>query len=536
MADRSGPAEDLKYAINFNVKDHAKLGGQFGVVNGNVHIYDVGPSASPAEKFAKALNLLDGNIPRRAEELIREAAEAGYRSHKVAYYWSLSILSARSFDHLGQDEFSSLQACSAMVDPYHRDGWLEALNVITHFVNCLTQQERVGGPPADEFDQVISEYDALQDKHRDEIRRHLDLIMTGALQDRLDARFAEEVKQHRMGGNREQRAWKFFAPIPCPPQRAVLTAPAFSLGRQVAAVTGGAISAVALLMVWIIAVLHQPLLVLVSVAGTAGGGYLLATRGRSWLVRKEQLAVDAARHGEPTAAGRYTLPPPPEDEEEDFTWGETDAADDKKTNELKQQDVFRAAVSLYVDLRFAGENPDGANGRRDWEAATHGLRQALAAGICRRYAAPDRSLGSVTWLINWYATRARKQWDNETLRAHRDELLATTGQGMTALGGVALTAGLVCGVVGALLVSPGAGLVALLICAGRLAGSWSAADSTCTSFSSTSTRRSRRWPTLGTSTKRPLSTAGPRCWRTARLTRRWRAGWTTTSSTSRTWP
>ena len=65
------------------------------------------------------------------------------------------------------------------------------------------------------FDVVLVPFpyvDRLAEKRREEIRRHLDLITTGALQDRLDARYAAEIRQQRMTGNRTNRAWKFFEP------------------------------------------------------------------------------------------------------------------------------------------------------------------------------------------------------------------------------------------------------------------------------------------------------------------------------------
>ena len=192
------------------VKDNVLADSQVGVLNGDVHIYDVGPSASPQERFAKALNFLDGNMPRHAQKLIKEAVEGGYRSNQVAYYWALSVLSGRSFDYLGGQEFAALRSCFALVSSHNQDDWLGALDVVRQFINFLIRQERLGDMEDTEFDLAIASYDALQEKRRGEIRRHLDLIMTGALQDRLDVKYAAEVKRLRMAGDRVNRAWKFF--------------------------------------------------------------------------------------------------------------------------------------------------------------------------------------------------------------------------------------------------------------------------------------------------------------------------------------
>ena len=64
---------------------------------------------------------------------------------------------------------------------------------------------RYGRLDGAELTQVFLAYDALDGKRREEIRRHLDLMMTGTLQDRMEARYAEEVKSLRMDGEREAR-------------------------------------------------------------------------------------------------------------------------------------------------------------------------------------------------------------------------------------------------------------------------------------------------------------------------------------------
>jgi hypothetical protein len=118
------------------------------------------------------------------------------------------------------------------------DDWLEALGVVTQFINCLIRQEQFGGLEDAEFDLVIVSYDGLHADRREEIRRHLDLIMTGALQDRMEVKYAAEIRQRRMEGSRTDRAWKFFEPAPAacgfwPPARSTfMSSGATSTGRS----------------------------------------------------------------------------------------------------------------------------------------------------------------------------------------------------------------------------------------------------------------------------------------------------------------
>jgi hypothetical protein len=461
-----GKQSTSENSINFNQNDKANIGGQFGVVNGNVHIYDVPASATPEQRFKTALNLLNGNMPRRAEELIRKAVEAGYTSHEVAYYWALSVLSGRSFDHLGQDEFIALQGCSALVNPQHPDQWLNALSVITKFINCLIRQESSGDLNDEEFDLVIREYDGLQDERREEIRRHLDLIMTGALQDRVDAKYAEEVKERRMAGYRKERAWKFFQAIPTSPGAATLSEPQLGAGARAVAVAGATVVVAMLSITFSVALFTRPLPALLFAGGTGGGGYLLALKARSWLVFRERATADRARHGEPAKRTRYALTPPPEadDEDDEYTWGDDDKADDEQRKKLQRRRHFREFIKPYIDACFADENPDGATKRKEWKKDTEGLRSTLAADILRRYSRSDLFVRELRWLVTWHATRAKELWDNGTLRAYRDDLQAARPSDTPVFFGALLMAiGLISGTAALLSVNHRLGLGLLMV-------------------------------------------------------------------------
>ena len=87
---RRGPGDGGPANIRFDNKD-AKIGLLAGVIVGDVHNnnYTVKESAPPAERFETALRLLDGNMARRASEVIQEVVENGFRSNRVAYYWTL---------------------------------------------------------------------------------------------------------------------------------------------------------------------------------------------------------------------------------------------------------------------------------------------------------------------------------------------------------------------------------------------------------------------------------------------------------------
>jgi pimeloyl-ACP methyl ester carboxylesterase len=440
--------------VNYNLGGQARIQGSnlFGVVYGDVRVYSDDVSAPPEQRFATALNLLNGNLARRAEKLIGQVVEQGYRDNRVLYYWALAVLSGRSFDHLSQDEFATLRSCNTMSDSGAGDAWLAALQVIMMVINCLIQQEGYFVKDED-FDRVIAAYDRLEQDRREEIRRHLDLIMTGALQDRLDAKYAAEAGRLRMEGNRAGRAWKFFQADPEPPREPELAEPRAGGATKVAAGFGAVLAGGALLLLLIAAVGHDPLLGLIFAAGVGGGGYLLATVGRRRMVARERIAADDIRHGERPLPSRYRLVAPsaggaPAD---NFVYGHSDRADWEHRGKLLREAQFRAAVPERVEARFIGQNIDGAKNRTDWRNATQGLRTALAAEILDRYAAPDMAVNRLDWLVTWHARQAREQWQKGELRAHRDALRAAApAGGLVPLGVTAVAGGLICGAIAAL--------------------------------------------------------------------------------------
>jgi hypothetical protein len=434
----------------------------------NYNDYKMDPAASPAERFAKALKLLAGKMPREAEKIIGEVVRDGHQSNEVAYYWALSVLSGRFFDDLGQEHFFVLNKCSAMVDTNRRDGWMEALRVVTRFVGCLMYEVRRGQLDGANLTQVFLEYDALDGKRREEIRRHLDLMMTGALQDRMEAKYAAEVKNLRMDGEREERAWKFFEPDPCPPILIQLPEPRMNATRRVAALAGVIMAGGAQLAAFCFTVATKPILALLLAVGLGGGGWLIATRGRSWLVRKGRLAADASLHGEPVTGRRYAPPlPGPEDYTDPYKYGKSDDADIRHRREKRRLETHRSFAGLWVDLRFIDHDPDGADNRREWDEETRGLRATLASHVRRHYVRPDQGLGEVDWLIKWHANRAKERWEEGTLRTHRDEL--RSGRVMDgwlfAAGVLAAVAGFICGAVGLFETDSGAGAWLILLTA-----------------------------------------------------------------------
>ncbi|WP_131735513.1 hypothetical protein [Actinomadura roseirufa] len=452
---RSGGAKDgdANEGVTIGAHDQARVGGMFGVLNGDVHIYDVAEGATGEQRFTTALNLLAGHMPRRAEELIVRAVEQGYFSNKVAYYWALAVLSDRTFDHLDQDEFSALRQLSEIVDPEIQDEWLSGLNVITRLINCLIRQQQLGSIEDEELDATIHDYQSLPKERREEFDRHLDQLKAGAIQDRLDTKNIDEVRRLRLDGDRGDRAYKFFLPTPRKPVARTLEEPPDSVTSMRVAQVGGGVAAAAQLTVVFTVMVAHPMLALLCAVGVAGGGYLLATSGRAYLVARGRAAAADRRHGRPRPASRLTIEsssrPEPGEPEDRFLWGDDYEADRKHRAELTRKEKFRKSVRPFVKLCFDLETFAGSNHRRRWEEDTEELRSRLETDILQRYAGSDAYVGELDWLITWRVKQARELWEKgEPIDLYPSP--AEPSDSLSLVAAFALGTGIVCGLAGML--------------------------------------------------------------------------------------
>ncbi|MEV8437469.1 hypothetical protein AB0425_08870 [Actinosynnema sp. NPDC051121] len=197
---------------------------QVGVVNGGAvfhgdsTVYQLTKDDPPERKYEVARNHLAGGLPRIAEGLMVEVVRAGLLSTEVAYHYALATLSERSINQLGSAQFEQIRTASNIADRGPRDAWCVALDVIRDLMTCVTAQEHEREPDREALDNVLARFKRLDKGRREEITRHLGMIIGGAMQDRLDRENSEAVAEARVSGNRSERAWKFFEATPAEPR------------------------------------------------------------------------------------------------------------------------------------------------------------------------------------------------------------------------------------------------------------------------------------------------------------------------------
>jgi hypothetical protein len=463
-------------------RDQSTVGMQAGVVFGDVHLYDVPEGESPRGKYRVALNCLSGNMPRRAEQLIQEVVEKEYVADReagvtpchVAYHWALAVLSGRSFDHLSPENLACVQRASQLAVTDDRDAWWKPFTVVFQLVTCLIHQEKIGSADPEAFGIVLQGYHDLHIERRDEIRSHLDMILTGGIQDQLDAIYAKEVRERRTDNDRRNRVPKFFMATPEPPRRKEIPVPRLGAADWTAAVGGSLIALLGLVWAftlmwgrhWIAVASVTAILILAC--------YAIDRCGLSWLAAQGRLADRRRDRGLHQGSIRYSAAgpePPPRLPAE----GEEDETDEDRKDRLKRRQ-FRSQLRMHVEYSFGDKAPDQVRKRDRWRKDTVWIRKALIARILSLYDDPPTEPGGTDWIVDMCARSTRKKWDHGQLFDDDDENLSPSSADgfLFAAGVVAAAAAIIVALVDSFQASIGWSVAILalwILGAGLIAGS-----------------------------------------------------------------
>ncbi|WP_208636084.1 hypothetical protein [Amycolatopsis thailandensis] len=276
--------------------------------------------------------------------------------------------------------------------------WRSALDVVSDLVTCVWGQQIGSTFDPQAMKVALKNFGDLPPQRQREITRHLNMILSGAVQDSLDVVYAKTVAEDRLAQNRAGRAWKFFEPDPAPPRiRKIVPTPA-GAGAWVKLVSGvfalllGLFSAVG---GFVDGSVTLGLLGLLSV-GT--GGFGAFRWGLELEVAKRRLASKNREYGIPPQIVQPISP---------GHWVST---------------RFVERIHQLVDLSFAEARP---HIRGNWDTETFGIRQYLKTRFVALYGNAQVEPDSVLWLMRWHVRQVADQWRAGTLFAYRDSMRPT---------------------------------------------------------------------------------------------------------------
>jgi hypothetical protein len=362
------------------------VAAQIGVVHGDQYFYVA--QDTPEEKYRVGRNYLDAHAQQRAEELIREAFMSGYQTIEVAYYWSLAILSGRPFDHLKDDDLDRLGCAFQLIDDSENDRWRQPLTVVRRLFDCIAWRNARTASEDAEFKEAMHEFDLLPRERREEIRRHLEMILDGEMQDQFDAQSAQEITVERLSNNRRERAWKYFEPDPTLPRQRQ-PRPASVAPRYWATVAGGTVLTSAALSQLVPLAVRGGMLSAAGALVFCGLGVGLVA-GQRW----ERLSRENRRR-----AGQAERAAIPDD-----------------AGEMGQREapfLQRVKETIDTEFRYVIQPTDNAAARA-WNKATKGIRNALARELADTYG-DQADLNSIKWLMRWYARDTLQKWKKHAL-------------------------------------------------------------------------------------------------------------------------
>ncbi|MEU6350587.1 hypothetical protein ABZ896_14810 [Streptomyces sp. NPDC047072] len=415
----------------FNAMAGSWVGAQIGVVHGDV--YQPGSQAPPEELFRFGVRELGSNNRLSALRFLEKAFEAE-RTPEHAYYLMLAILSDRPYELLGEKHMELLRQAAAFADAPDEpggaggpsgpggpggpgrprapgasddpDGHRAAIGIVCRLLSLVSRP-----PEAVHADgsllALFEGVDALPASRRSEILQHLQMLMNGAVRDRLDAWDAAEVRENRRAGRREARAHKFFLPDPVAPKQRT-AAPAGLTGVDQAALAGAAVLGVVGFALALAVLLRGSVATAFFVLLAVGaGGAAAAWCGveRRWL--GERLAEENRRHFPSTAGqgpwhhGAVPFDPAVVPGAYRIAWP------------TRQYEDFHTAISHVIAAAFEsrlrqGEDPSA------WARHSAGIRLTLANELTVAFAGTNSTAG-LEWLVGMHAEDTAVAWRNGTL-------------------------------------------------------------------------------------------------------------------------
>jgi hypothetical protein len=356
----------------------------------------VGQDASPEAKYQVGVENLKSGNPRTARKLIWDAMMSNQSGNDVLFHWLVAMLSGRTVQQFSEEETDQLQLSRSRYAEAGSDAWADGVQLIYKLLDSVLPSAATGaeGEAAKtDMSLLVSQVENLAKEQRDMIRPHLELFLTGPLQDEAWRLELQRAQSGQHAGGRAGRAWMYFQPNPAeavlslPPSEKASTARWLAV-RASAWLFAAAAGYLGWQLLW-----HGAFLGLLSYAAALAGGAVAVVND----LELRFLAERCRRKDELFRAPAQSAPSPPGDE---------------LTSRVDK--LFSNYFNKYV--------PDKAE-RERWKAATAGFREfhrSEIIEICRSNGIPANE---VAWLIRYQVRQLKQRWQNQALHEYQRELL-----------------------------------------------------------------------------------------------------------------
>jgi hypothetical protein len=406
--------------------DGSRVGVQAGyadidtvIIPGNVQL-TVGQDASPAAKYQAGVENLKSGNPRAARELIWTSMMHSPVNSEVLFHWLIAMLSDRTVRQFSQEEIDQLRRSRARYAEAGDDAWADGVRLIYRLLDSLLPllpSLAAKAEPAmakTDMSLLIKQFDSLGEKQRVMVRPHLELFLTGPLQDEMWERELTIAQSQQHSGGRLGRAWMFFQPVPAkvvlPSPRPEWSSPVVRLTmRASACLFVAAAGYLGWEFLW-----HRAFLGLLGFAAALVGGAVAAAADLEWRFPTERRRLKDEQFRVPNRSA----PSLPGDELAD-----------------RVDKLFKRYLDRYA--------PDTAE-RERWKASVAGFRKFHRDEIVEICRSSGIHANDVAWFIRYEVRQLGQRWRNGTLYEYRRELIPRpgsiagrrTGLAVLVLGGV----------------------------------------------------------------------------------------------------
>lgn len=358
------------------------------VVHGDLRL-ELPLGATSEDKYRVGVENLRSHRATKARELIWDAMMEGHDTSDACFHWLVAMLSGRTIRQFSQEEITQLKCAQKRHPAFGGDPWIEGARLIFRLL------EAVGLLPKDprpEISTVIDEFDTLDQRQRDMLLPHLELFLEGPRKDDLWERECKSAEVGRLAGERRNRAWMFFQPIPIKPrvrdpEPAAITPANRSAARASTLLFAAAAGYFGWELLW-----HGGVFgVLAYLAGLAGA-LSAAAKGPElrFLAERRRMKEQQLQASRPPASR------PPRD-------GFADKVD---------------ALFRHYWPQCLSDKTE----REAWKASTAGIHAFDRDEIVEVYRESRIPAERVAWLIRYRIRQSRDRWRNGTLYDFRKEL------------------------------------------------------------------------------------------------------------------